>query len=96
MTEDYRQWIREQAKLINSDGCTKALELKQDCCFEHDLFYHYGRDPRDAFDLHQKGHSDPWENAKKMRKVTADWRLGQCSKLWWRFPATLIFGRRKR
>lgn len=95
MTENYRAWVRREAKLIHSDGCTKALELKQDCCYEHDLFYHYGRDPRAAFELAQNGHSAPWEDAPQMRKVVADWRLGRCSGLWWRFPATLLFGRRK-
>jgi hypothetical protein len=94
MTDKYRDWIRTEAAKVKSDGCTKALELKRDCCYEHDLFYVYGRDPRDAFRLAEAGDPAPWENARKMRKVVADWRLGKCSKLWWRFPATLIFGRR--
>lgn len=100
MSDAYKAWLRAEAQLIKSDGCTHALEIKQDCCYEHDLGYFYGRDPRDAFDLAQKGHTRPWENAAPIGKIKLDIRLGSCSKLWHRTLATLIAGwgiwRRKR
>jgi hypothetical protein len=100
MTEDYKRWVRAEAVKIKSDGCTASLEIKRECCYEHDLGYYYGRDPRDAFDLFKKGHSQAWENAKKIGKVKLDIRLGNCSKLYHRTLGTLIGGwgiwRRKR
>ena len=95
MTDDYKKWLRKEAALIKSDGCTKALDIKLDCCYEHDLYYHYGRDPRSAYALDLSGDPTPWAKAAPMRKITADWRLGKCS-YWWRFPATLLFGRRRK
>jgi hypothetical protein len=92
MTEDYRDWLRREALKIESDGCSHALEVRRDHCLEHDLSYHYGRDPQDAYRLWKLGHSSPWTDAISVGKVTADWRLGWGSRLLWRFPATLLGG----
>lgn len=45
----YWEWVEEQAKRIKSDGCTHALELARRYCWEHDLAFYYGRDPRHAY-----------------------------------------------
>jgi hypothetical protein len=92
-TPEYWAWIKEEAQKAGSDGCTHALEIRVKCCWEHDLAYFYGRDPRDAYRISiEYPGVDPWESAAKISKVSADLDLGRCSKLWWRVPAVLLGG----
>ena len=93
MSADYWTWIKQEALKAKSDGCTHALEIRVNCCYEHDLAYYYGRDPKDAYQIScTHPEVDPWESAVVISKVSADWRLGSCSHLWWRVPATLLGG----
>ena len=49
MPKGYWKWVKFEADWIKSDGCTKSFEAAHKCCLEHDLAFHYGRDPRHAF-----------------------------------------------
>src|SRR5689334_7434831 len=71
MDDKYWKWIQEQASLIHSDGCTHAEEWKRQCCWQHDLAYYYGRNPRSAF---EKG----WQEADKISFVEANNQFAGC------------------
>ena len=45
----YWNWIESEAALIESDGCTRVSGLFRECCWEHDLAFRYGKDPRSAY-----------------------------------------------
>jgi hypothetical protein len=84
----YWLWIREEAARIKSDGCTLVSQLKQDCCFEHDLAYYYGKDPLDAFYV-------GWPAARKITKAEADKEFAACCGKpisLWRYPGVTIGG----
>jgi hypothetical protein len=67
----YKDWVQHEASIINSDGCTAVSELYHYCCLEHDLGYHYGRDPRVA---HERG----WQAAPPINRSEVDKRFRQC------------------
>lgn len=69
----YMEWIRREAKAINSDGCSHVLEIHKDCCYEHDLGYYYGRDPRQAYKL------DDWSLAARISRKEVDARFEACN-----------------
>lgn len=80
----FYQWCADEAKKINSDGCTVVDEWNQPCCWEHDLGCHYGKDPRDAFrialtGLPQTDGGIEWYLAKKMSRREADKRFAACN-----------------
>lgn len=68
----YTEWVTAEAKAINSDGCSKVTDIHKICCYEHDLAYHYGRDPREAFQL-------GWEKARKIDRGYADGVFRECN-----------------
>lgn len=68
----YREWVRGEAKKIGSDGCTCVAEFHPDCCFEHDLGYYYGRDPRSAFQV-------GWPLADPVDRSFVDHRFRDCN-----------------
>jgi hypothetical protein len=74
----YWAWIRSQAELLGSDGCTVVSGLQIDCCFEHDLGYYYAKDPRDAYLRELTGSLDPWTAAKAIDRDTVDARFRRC------------------
>lgn len=74
----YRTFIIEEALLASSDGCTAVSELYQWCCFEHDLAYRYGKDPRDAYRLAKQGSLTYWLAAGKIKRSEADSRFKRC------------------
>jgi hypothetical protein len=45
----YWDWIRSEAALIRSDGCTGVSGLFRECCWEHDLAFYYARSAQDAY-----------------------------------------------
>jgi hypothetical protein len=65
----YWVWVRRQAALVESDGCTRVPDWCVDYCYEHDLAYRTHKDPRDAWRV-------GWANAKPIKKRVADRRLG--------------------
>lgn len=73
MDQDYRDWIRKQAELIRSDGCTGVLDIHKDCCYEHDLGYYWGRDPRVAYRFNS------WELAPQIARGEVDARFRACN-----------------
>lgn len=84
--DKYREWVREEARWIDSDGCTKSLEIHKDCCLEHDLAYFYGRDPRWAFLYHS------WSMAPSISRAEADKRFWDCNGLLYRYVAVRLLG----
>ena len=42
--DERRAAFRRRAAEIKSDGCTGVLDWRVDCCYEHDVYYHDGRD----------------------------------------------------
>lgn len=67
----YIKWVIEQAKLVGSDGCTVVADIYLPCCYEHDLGYHYGKDPRQAFRY-------GWDRAAFISRGEVDKRFREC------------------
>jgi hypothetical protein len=40
----YWALVRERARALGTDGCTAALDVHLDCCYEHDIAYFTGQD----------------------------------------------------
>jgi hypothetical protein len=45
----YWDWVRSEAALIDTDGCTGVSGLFRECCWEHDLAFWYAKNPRVAY-----------------------------------------------
>ena len=73
MSPTYWTWVRAEASLIKSDGCSKVADIHKDCCYEHDLAYHYGRDPRASYAIKS------WSLAAKISRSEADARFRKCN-----------------
>lgn len=77
----YWDWIRSEAALIDTDGCSAVSGLTIECCFEHDLGYYHARDPRDAYrkaldpDVAPDEH---WLHAKPIDREEVDRRFRSC------------------
>lgn len=74
----YWDFIRSEAALIGTDGCSTVTGLRVECCHEHDLSYYYAKDPRSAYRLWREGLSDYWGFAAVMTRREADARFRQC------------------
>lgn len=81
----YWTWIRAEAARIGSDGCTHVTELGECCCLEHDLAYHFGRDPRHAFVISQVDPQDPWSLADRISFVETNNRFAGCLPWWLKY-----------
>lgn len=83
MDQAYLDWITKEAKSIGSDGCTFIGkldgQLHEVCCYEHDLGYHYAKDPRDAYNLYVAGRAHYWDEAKPIERVEVDHRFRICN-----------------
>ena len=53
------------------------MGFKVECCFEHDLGYFYGRDPREAYRLGRE-RLDPWVDAPPITRGEVDRRFRVC------------------
>jgi hypothetical protein len=81
--ENYWQFIAREARLIGSDGCTKVSEWHQECCFEHDLSCHYGKDPRLAYAWYcLNSDGDYWQRAGVLSRRQADYAFARCNYQW--------------
>lgn len=74
----YFNWLREQATLANTDGCSRVTGFKVECCYEHDLAYFYHRDPRDAYLRWKTGSLHPWREARPIDRGATDARFRRC------------------
>lgn len=68
----YKEWVRAEAKKINSDGCSVVFEINNFCCYVHDLEYYYGRRAAHAFHV-------GWDNADKITRIDADLEFRKCN-----------------
>jgi hypothetical protein len=101
----YWNYIRSEAALIGTDGCSGVTGARIDCCMEHDLSYAYARDPRNAYRQFRGGRfSDSWAVALPIDRAEADRRFRQClmnrsilgrysGMAWWRWAGVRIGGR---
>lgn len=84
----FNEWVKLEAQKIGSDGCSVVSEWQHQCCLEHDLACHYGKDPEVAF-------ASGWENAPKMSRKEADKRFWRCNRqgtgVWGKFRADLRY-----
>lgn len=67
----YKDWVKQEAAAIGSDGCTVVSEIYHWCCLQHDLCYHYARDPRDAYKV-------GWPAAKPITRAESDRLFREC------------------
>ena len=74
----YWAWVRAEAAIIGSDGCTLVSELYRKCCLQHDIAYYYAKDPTDAYQNYINGQKDYWENATNFSKEQADAQFREC------------------
>lgn len=74
----YWNWIKSEAALIDTDGCSGVTGLRIDCCFEHDLGYYYAKDPHDAYIKYRGGLLEPWLHAKSIDRAGVDARFRKC------------------
>jgi hypothetical protein len=77
MSPNYWDWVRSEAALIDTDGCSVVTGLKIECCFEHDISFFYARDPRAAYRAERHG-LDPWLTAPAITRAEADRRFRSC------------------
>lgn len=98
MSNAYWEWVKEQALLIKTDGCTGVIDFRKHCCYEHDLGYFYGRDPRHAFACRNTLISpdrdvEAWTLAAKISRSEADARFRQCNPIAkWRWIGVRLGG----
>jgi hypothetical protein len=99
----YWPWVASEAALIGSDACSAVLGIKVECCYEHDLSYRTGRDPRNAYLCFRSGVLYPWRAARPITRAEADARFRQClmnrsflgrysPMAWWRWAGVRVFG----
>lgn len=74
----YWQWVRAEAALIDSDGCSAVTGMKIECCFEHDLGYYYAKDAHDAYRSWRMGRVDVWTDALPIDRMKTDARFRRC------------------
>lgn len=92
----YYDWIREEAQLINADGCSGVTNLNGICCLVHDLEFYYAKSAADAYRRFRGGDLTPWRFAASVSYEDAnkhfrsccfrDSILGHLNPLgWWRY-----------
>jgi hypothetical protein len=75
----YWNFIKSEAALMDTDGCSAVTGARVECCFEHDLGYRRARDPRDAYRHFRNGRlADPWDAALPIERSEVDRRFRQC------------------
>lgn len=100
----YLAWIRSEATLIDTDGCSSVSGLRMDCCLEHDVSFFFGKDPRDAYRHERTGSYMPWEDAAPITFDEANRRFRKCHQVrskfgqwspmaWWRWAGVALFSR---
>lgn len=83
----YWEWVRSDAALIDTDGCSHVSGFSVEYCYEHDLAYFHAADPVDAYRLWRHGVADYWGLAKPITRREVDARFRR------RHQANSKFGR---
>lgn len=92
----FYEWVREEARLINADGCSGGTNIDGICCLIHDVAFFHGCDPVDAYRWFVAGHPEPWRKAQvtTYERANRDFRaccfreskLGYLNPMaWWRY-----------
>jgi hypothetical protein len=81
----YLDWLRSEATLIDTDGCSNVTGFNVVCCLEHDCAFHYGRDPRDAYRKHLDGSFHPWVDAAPITFNETNRRFKRCHQAYSKF-----------
>src|SRR5687767_7023163 len=106
---NYLTWLRAEASLIDTDGCSAVSGVRVECCYEHDLHYFYGRDARDAYRYHRSspnpvGDIGVWRQAKPISFEETNVRFRKCLQArstagrysplsWWRWLGVTLFSK---
>jgi hypothetical protein len=89
LDEMYWNRVRGVAKDLESDGCSWASEMFQDCCFQHDIHYRLGTD------LFGKPISRREADLRFRLCIQHRSKWGKLSPIsWLRWAGVRIFGRR--
>lgn len=84
--KSYWKFIEDEAKRLGSDGCTGVSDWHRECCWEHDLACHYGKNPRDAYAAYCEHPNIPtdilWKHTNDMTRREADIAFGKCNWEW--------------
>ena len=75
----YREWIKQEADLIEADGCSFISNWNSICCLIHDLEYYYGKDSAHAYVLYLSGEKNYWLIAKTTTREKADNGFNNCN-----------------
>jgi hypothetical protein len=97
--EKYWKAVRKRAKELKSDGCSgPALEVYQDCCFEHDVHY---RDHAALGLIYDEWHplihsiTRKWADKRFRQCMQSRSKLGRFSPMaWWRWTILRPLGER--
>lgn len=76
----YRDWVRQEADLIGSDGCSFATGARRICCDLHDLHYYYGKSAGSAYRRYLQHLADPWAEADVITRAYADGEFIDCNR----------------
>lgn len=101
----YWDWIKAEAKAIDSDGCSGVSDIYLNCCLEHDLGYWYGKIPASAYANYLQDVDEYWEGATITSRSEVDKTFRQCiqsrSKVgrwspvsWVRWVGVRLFGKK--
>lgn len=71
----FKEWIEQEASLVDSDGCSFASGFYKFRCRMHDLEYRYAKDAADAYQNYLSGILNPWHHAKAITRGEADTHL---------------------
>lgn len=94
----YWDWVRQEAALINADGCTGVTNMYGECCLQHDLEFYYGKHAARAYTYYVGGAQNYWGLALPITFEEANENFKRCqfrqSKAgffnpfaWWRYAA---------
>lgn len=97
----YWEFIRSEAALVKTDGCSAVTGARVDCCFEHDLAYFFAKDPHSAYRQWRENNYYFWEDADPIDRDEADARFRQCLRnrsvmgrwsfmAWWRWAGVRL------
>ena len=74
----YWEWVKSEAALVDTDGCSGVTGVRIECCFEHDLGFFHAKDPRSAYRHWRANNYYYWEDADAIDRDEVDARFRQC------------------
>lgn len=92
----FLEFIREEAALINADGCTGVSNMYGECCLQHDAEFYFGKSAASAYRHYREGDPEYWLTADRITFEQANENFKRChfrqSKAgylnlfaWWRY-----------